>query len=202
VSITLVTPEEAPLAIFGTRASDAVKRLLEDYRIRTITSAYGETPRPGFVSIHPGPRELHVNRVVALPELFGPCTPGVPKSAAAARVCYEQGSLRVFGPGASAWCSAAASALLALEFQDPLDRQMATLSLRCEQSSNPGSTLIALAQVLEGLERSARIGVGSLCVYLTVHGTNVNGQRPLVIEGTPRLRWVVTRLCRVLRRGY
>jgi sulfide:quinone oxidoreductase len=81
VSITLVTPEPAPLAIFGTQASDAVRRLLEEHRIRTITSAYCETPRPGFVSIHPGPRELHVNRVVALPELFGPCAPGVPKSA-------------------------------------------------------------------------------------------------------------------------
>lgn len=81
VSITLVTPEEAPLAIFGTQASDAVKRLLEEHRIRTITSAYCETPRPGVLSVHPGPLELRVNRVVALPELFGPCTPGVPKSA-------------------------------------------------------------------------------------------------------------------------
>jgi sulfide:quinone oxidoreductase len=82
VSITLVTPEDAPLAIFGTQASDAVERLLDEHHIRTITSAYCETPRPGLLSIHPGARELRVDRIVALPELFGPDTPGVPKSVA------------------------------------------------------------------------------------------------------------------------
>jgi sulfide:quinone oxidoreductase len=81
VSITLATPEEAPLAVFGQRVSDAVRGLLEQHGILTLTSAYCETPEPGQVSIHPGSRMLHVDRIVALPELFGPSTPGVPKSA-------------------------------------------------------------------------------------------------------------------------
>ncbi len=81
VSITLVTPEDAPLAIFGTEVSDAVGRLLGDHGVLTITSAHCETPAPGQVSIHPGERRLHVDRVIALPQLCGPSTPGVPKSA-------------------------------------------------------------------------------------------------------------------------
>ncbi len=81
VSITVVTPEDAPLAIFGARVSQAVERLLEENGILTITSAHCETPEPGQVSIHPGARCLHVDRIIALPQLFGPSTPGVPKSA-------------------------------------------------------------------------------------------------------------------------
>jgi sulfide:quinone oxidoreductase len=79
VSITLATPEDGPLAIFGAAASEAVQDLLTRHGILVIPSAHCETPEPGQVSIHPGTRRLHVDRVVALPELFGPSTPGVPK---------------------------------------------------------------------------------------------------------------------------
>lgn len=79
VSITLVTPEDAPLAIFGTAVSDAVQGLLTEHGIQVIPSAHCETPAARQVLIHPGARSLHVDRVIALPELFGPSTPGVPK---------------------------------------------------------------------------------------------------------------------------
>jgi sulfide:quinone oxidoreductase len=74
----LVTPEDAPLAIFGSAVSEAVAELLTHHGIHTITSAHPETPGPGEVVIHPGGRSLHVDRVIALPELFGPPVPGVP----------------------------------------------------------------------------------------------------------------------------
>ncbi len=76
--ITIVTPEDAPLAVFGTTVSETVSRLLERRGIETILSAHSEVPEPGHVSIHPGNRSLHVGRIVALPQLFGPSTPGVP----------------------------------------------------------------------------------------------------------------------------
>src|SRR5581483_11450839 len=79
VSITLVTPEDAPLAIFGQRVSETVGRLLEQHGILTIPSAHCETPSAGEVAIHPGRRSLHVDRVIALPELCGPSIPGVPR---------------------------------------------------------------------------------------------------------------------------
>jgi sulfide:quinone oxidoreductase len=81
VSITLATPEDAPLAVFGSEASRAVGQVLEENGILFIPSAHCETPGPGEVSVNAGSRRLHVDRVVALPELFGPSTPGVPLKA-------------------------------------------------------------------------------------------------------------------------
>jgi sulfide:quinone oxidoreductase len=80
VSITIATPEDAPLAIFGAAASEAVAELLQRHGIAIITSAHSETPAPGEVSIRPGPRELKVDRVIALPRLRGPVIPGVPST--------------------------------------------------------------------------------------------------------------------------
>jgi sulfide:quinone oxidoreductase len=78
LSITIATPEDAPLAIFGRGASDAVRQLLEDNGISTITSAHCEVPEPGHVAINPGARHLEADRIVAMPELHGPSAPGVP----------------------------------------------------------------------------------------------------------------------------
>ncbi len=80
LSTTLVTPEERPLAIFGEDASRAVAERLQRARVNTITSAYAEVPRTGEVVIHPGDTRLQVDRVIALPELFGPDVRGIPLS--------------------------------------------------------------------------------------------------------------------------
>jgi sulfide:quinone oxidoreductase len=84
---TLVTPEDRPLAIFGEAASVAVAARLDRAGIHVIPSAYAEVPRTGHVSIHPGDRVIEVDRIVALPELFGPAVRGLPLS--------EHGFLRV-----------------------------------------------------------------------------------------------------------
>jgi sulfide:quinone oxidoreductase len=87
VQVTLVTPEDSPLAIFGQTVSSAVADLLERSNVQTIHSAYAEVPKAGEVVINPGDRRLHVDRVIALPELYGPCVHGIPSS--------EHGFLRV-----------------------------------------------------------------------------------------------------------
>ena len=87
LQVTLVTPEDAPLAIFGQGASSTVADLLERSGIHTIGSAYTEIPCPGQLVINPGDRHLHVDHVIALPELYGPCVRGIPLS--------EHGFLRV-----------------------------------------------------------------------------------------------------------
>jgi sulfide:quinone oxidoreductase len=87
MSTTIVTPEDSPLAIFGSIASDAVCALLAKAGIHMITSAYAEIPHNGEIVINPGDRHLKVDRIVALPELYGPCVRGVPLS--------EHGFLRV-----------------------------------------------------------------------------------------------------------
>jgi sulfide:quinone oxidoreductase len=78
VAETILTPEDAPLAIFGEAASDAVRGVLERTHIQSVNSAYCEIERPGEVIINPGGRRLQVDRVVALPEVYGPSLPGLP----------------------------------------------------------------------------------------------------------------------------
>jgi sulfide:quinone oxidoreductase len=78
LKITIVTPEDSPLAIFGSVASDAVAALLAKAGIEVVGSAYVEVPNAREVVISPGDRRLLVDRVVALPELFGPRVRGIP----------------------------------------------------------------------------------------------------------------------------
>ncbi len=78
LATTIVSPEDGPLAIFGTTASGAVAELLQRANIQTINSAYAEVPSAGEVVINPGDRRLRVDRVIALPELYGPCVRGIP----------------------------------------------------------------------------------------------------------------------------
>lgn len=87
VAITLVTPEDSPLAIFGQNVSNAVAELLARSNVQTIPSAYAEVHEEGEVVINPGDRRLHVDRVIALPELYGPSVRGISLS--------EHGFLRV-----------------------------------------------------------------------------------------------------------
>lgn len=79
VSITIVTPEDAPLAIFGPSVSRAVEQVLREAGISLIVSSHVETPEPGHVVVFPADRTLIVDSIVALPSLFGPSCPGVPK---------------------------------------------------------------------------------------------------------------------------
>jgi sulfide:quinone oxidoreductase len=104
LSITIATPEDAPLAIFGREASGAIRQLLEDKGILTITSAHCEVPEPGRVVISPGSRQLHVDQVVAMPELFGPSVPGVPLGPSGGFIpvdphCRVRGLERVYAAG-------------------------------------------------------------------------------------------------------
>jgi sulfide:quinone oxidoreductase len=78
LAVTLLTPEDSPLAIFGEAASKVVSELLERAHIQTVNSAYCEVPRSGEVVINPGDRRLEVDRIVALPELYGPSIRGLP----------------------------------------------------------------------------------------------------------------------------
>lgn len=77
VSITVATPESAPLVIFGPIASDAVAQALRARRIETITDARATDTEENIV-LHPGDRPLEAELVVALPALEGPAIPGLP----------------------------------------------------------------------------------------------------------------------------
>jgi sulfide:quinone oxidoreductase len=78
IAVTVVTPEDAPLAIFGQEASSTVSELLDLAGVATIASSYAEVPESKTVVLSPGDRHLRFDRLVALPELFGPAVRGLP----------------------------------------------------------------------------------------------------------------------------
>jgi sulfide:quinone oxidoreductase len=78
VELSLVTPEEEPLGIFGNAASAAIRRLLDERRVALHTSSYGVPSSGGWLDVSPGHRRLPVDRVVTLPRLAGPRLRGIP----------------------------------------------------------------------------------------------------------------------------
>lgn len=77
VRLHLITPEQAPLEVFGAEASAAVANLLAEAGITVHVGAHPDVPRNNHVELGDG-RELRVARIVALPRLDGPHVPGLP----------------------------------------------------------------------------------------------------------------------------
>ena len=77
VKVTLVTPEEEPLELFGPAASDAVRSLLEARRITVRSSSLPAVAR-GRVLLLAGGAEVFADRVITLPVLEGPRLSGLP----------------------------------------------------------------------------------------------------------------------------
>jgi sulfide:quinone oxidoreductase len=80
VQIALITPESAPLALFGPRASTAVEQELTAAGIvlRTDVRATADPDRRGTLVLRPGGERLSGGRIVTLPRLEGPHLAGVP----------------------------------------------------------------------------------------------------------------------------
>lgn len=77
VSVEIVTPEAAPLELFGVAASNAIRELLEirgiDLTLNTVSTAVDD----GWLRTSSGDR-IRADRVIALPRLEGPRVEGIP----------------------------------------------------------------------------------------------------------------------------
>jgi sulfide:quinone oxidoreductase len=78
--LTVVTPEDIPLAILGREASEAVSALLDERGIRLLTGTYPEAFEGGELHLVPG-APLAADRVVSVPRLRGVQLAGVPQDA-------------------------------------------------------------------------------------------------------------------------
>ena len=78
--ITLVTPERAPLAVFGTSASNLVRDLLDEQDIRLATERHAVRYADGGLELL-GEASMPVDAVVSLPFLRGPSLDGLPHDA-------------------------------------------------------------------------------------------------------------------------
>jgi sulfide:quinone oxidoreductase len=76
--VLLVTPEDAPLALFGRRVSEFAAALLSRCGIDVITSARALAVRAGRLELSDG-RRLAAEHVVALPRVLGRRIEGVPR---------------------------------------------------------------------------------------------------------------------------
>jgi sulfide:quinone oxidoreductase len=174
LSITIATPEDAPLAIFGPGASEAVQQLLEENGIVTITSAYCEVHEPGRVAIHPGSRELHADRIVAMPELYGPSVAGVPSAAPDRFIpvdvrCKVPGIERVYAAG------------------DATDFAIKHGGIAAQQADVAAQAIAALAGVGEQPEPFHPVIHGILLTgrkprYLTAHVTGGHGSSSQITD--------------------
>jgi sulfide:quinone oxidoreductase len=83
VEVTVYTPEDAPLGLFGTRATAALREDLEEAGVRAETGVYvtEDARDPRRLVLLPGERTLDVDRVVALPRAVGPALTGLPADA-------------------------------------------------------------------------------------------------------------------------
>jgi sulfide:quinone oxidoreductase len=80
VQLSLVTPEEEPLELFGPAASEAVRELLADRGVAFHASQYPADVREHELRLVPA-GSVPADRVVSLPRLHGPFLPGLPHDA-------------------------------------------------------------------------------------------------------------------------
>jgi sulfide:quinone oxidoreductase len=76
VELTVVTPEEDPLAVFGPAASQMLRGLLADRGIALRAGAYAEKIQGTKLHLHPA-ATLQVDQVVTLAQLEGPALSGL-----------------------------------------------------------------------------------------------------------------------------
>jgi sulfide:quinone oxidoreductase len=80
-TLTLVTPEESPLAAFGTDASAGVAAMLRDAGIKVITSGYASVQGTNTIIVRPAGDLITADRIVTVPTLHGTAPRGIPADA-------------------------------------------------------------------------------------------------------------------------
>lgn len=75
--LTVVTPEEGPLRIFGRRASEQVAEVLADHGVEVITDTHPVKYEHGALEIVPG-EAIDADAVISLPRLEGRHIEGIP----------------------------------------------------------------------------------------------------------------------------
>jgi sulfide:quinone oxidoreductase len=93
VQITIYTHEDAPLAIFGVPASEALRDDLEQAGVQVRTQTF-VTAGDGRLTVEPAGLPLDAERIVGLPRAVGPNLPGVPNDERGFVLCDLHGRVR------------------------------------------------------------------------------------------------------------
>jgi len=79
-TLSLVTPEDEPLRIFGPAAGSALREMLDARGVALLTNTRPLELRDGLLYVEPG-KPLRADAVVSVPRLEGPALAGVPSDA-------------------------------------------------------------------------------------------------------------------------
>jgi sulfide:quinone oxidoreductase len=79
-TLSIVTPEDEPLRIFGAAAGTALREMLDARRVALVTNTRPLELREGLLYVEPG-KPLRADAVVSLPRLEGPALAGLPSDA-------------------------------------------------------------------------------------------------------------------------
>ncbi len=96
-AVVLVTPEDAPVAVFGPEASAAIAEELAAGHVELEAGAWVtrvDRGRPMVLHVRPGDRTIEADRVIALPVLRGNPPRGVPADEEGFLTVDEHGRLR------------------------------------------------------------------------------------------------------------
>jgi sulfide:quinone oxidoreductase len=169
LEVTLTTPEEVPLAVFGGQVSEVIQGVLDTHGVRLISGVSCEVPAPGVVSVRPGLTLVEADRVIALPALYGPSTPGVPKRARGGFVsvdpyCRVRGLHGVYAAGDATDFPVKFGAVAAQQ----ADTVAATIAAAAGAEIDPGPLAAEIRGVLMGGEKP---------LYLRAHLMGGRGHR-------------------------
>jgi sulfide:quinone oxidoreductase len=79
-TLSLVTPEDEPLRIFGAAAGSALREMLDARGVALLTNTRPLELRDGLLHVEPG-KPLRADAVVSVPRLAGPAFAGLPADA-------------------------------------------------------------------------------------------------------------------------
>jgi sulfide:quinone oxidoreductase len=81
VRIAVVTPEDAPLAVFGPAVTETVAEMFDSAGIGVISETSSQAREPGKLYLPHSGEVLEFDRIVALPQLYGAALAGIPRTA-------------------------------------------------------------------------------------------------------------------------
>jgi sulfide:quinone oxidoreductase len=81
VELTVITPEDRPLAVFGAAAATDVEERLAQAGVGLHCRAVADIPAKGKILLRPGGDAIECDRIIALPVSRGPALDGVPADA-------------------------------------------------------------------------------------------------------------------------
>ena len=79
--VAVITPEAAPLAVFGPAVTEAVTRMFAGSDIELVSAPNSQMREPGKLLMPDTGDEREFDRIVAVPQLYGAALAGVPRTA-------------------------------------------------------------------------------------------------------------------------